>query len=257
MNEVTRHFCWHQNFVPWGLSAPALGLYTYIKSWKKKKSIQSDFKEIFLKLATNYQSDKMFLLTSKFHPQGVVSSCPGATCIYMYKIMKKKNCIKSDFKEIFLKLVANDGSDKRFPLTSKFCPLVVSAPDLQLYTFIKSWKDVYKVRDWRDSFKLATNGHSDKAFLLISKFWPEWVVCPYLGLCLNFFSSITADLNISSALRWAIQDQWSSGFHVLDKHSYQNMNRTDFENISCEICLNFAGINIVRQESISFDISCT
>ena len=29
--------------------------------------------------------DKMFLLTSKFHPQGVVSPCPGA--IYMYKIM--------------------------------------------------------------------------------------------------------------------------------------------------------------------------
>ena len=29
---------------------------------------------------------------------------------------------------------------------------------------------------------------------------------------LNFFSSITADFNISSALRWAIQDQWSSGY---------------------------------------------
>ena len=147
MNEVTRHFCWHQNFVPWGLSSPALGLYTCIKSWKK--CIKPDFKEIFLKLATNDRSDKMFLLTSKFHPQRVVSPCPGA--IYMYKIMKK-NCIKSDFKEIFLKLVANDGSDKRFLLTSKFCPLGLSAPDLQLYTFIKSWKDVYKVRDWRDSF---------------------------------------------------------------------------------------------------------
>ena len=73
---------------------------------------------------------------------------PGA--IYMYKIMK--NCIKSDFKEIFLKLVANDRSDKRFLLTSKFCPLGLSAPELWLYTFIKSWKDVYKVRGWRDSF---------------------------------------------------------------------------------------------------------
>ena len=89
---------------------------------------------MFLKLATNDRSDKMFLLTSKFHPQGVVSPCPGA--IYMYKIMKK-NCIKSDFKEIwkkkkkkkeiFLKLVANDGSDQRFLLTSKFCPLGLSA----------------------------------------------------------------------------------------------------------------------------------
>ena len=36
MTEVTRSFCWHQNFVPWGLYAPAPGLYTCIKSWKKK-----------------------------------------------------------------------------------------------------------------------------------------------------------------------------------------------------------------------------
>ena len=27
----------------------------------------------------------------------------------------------------------------------------------------------------------------------------------------NFLSSVTSDFNISSALRWAIQDQWSSG----------------------------------------------
>ena len=148
MNEVTRHFCWHQNCVPWGLSAPALGLYTCINSWKKK-CIKSDFKELFLKLATNDRSDKMFLLTSKFYPQGVVSPCPGA--IYMYKIMKKK-CIKSDFKETILKVVANDRSDKRFLLTSKFCLLGLSAPDLRLYTFIKSYKDVYEVRGWRDSF---------------------------------------------------------------------------------------------------------
>ena len=49
--------------------------------------IKSDFKEIFLKLTTYDWSDKMFLLTSKFCPQGVVSPCPGA--IYMCKIMKK------------------------------------------------------------------------------------------------------------------------------------------------------------------------
>ena len=49
--------------------------------------IKSDFKEIFLKLATYDWSDKRFLLTSKFCLQGVVSPCPGA--IYMYKIMKE------------------------------------------------------------------------------------------------------------------------------------------------------------------------
>ena len=47
------------------------------KILRKKKCIKSNFKEIFLKLVTNDQSDKMFLLTSKFCPQGVVSPCPG------------------------------------------------------------------------------------------------------------------------------------------------------------------------------------
>ena len=60
-------------------------------------------------------------------------------------------------------------------------------------------------------FKLATNDHSDKAFLLKSNLGLNGLSVPTLGLCLNFFSSITADFNKSPALRWAIQDQWSSG----------------------------------------------
>ena len=98
----------------------------------KKKCIKSYFKAIVLKLATIDRSDKMFLLTSKFHPQGVVSPCPGA--IYVYKIMKKK-CIKSDLEEIYLKLVANDRSDKWFLLTSKFYLLGLSAPQMQIYAY--------------------------------------------------------------------------------------------------------------------------
>ena len=54
--------------------------------------MKSDFKEIFLKLATNDRSDKIFLLTLKICPQGVVRPCPGA--VYMYKIMKKMYKIK-------------------------------------------------------------------------------------------------------------------------------------------------------------------
>ena len=60
-----------------------------------------------LKLATDDRSDKKFLLTSKLCPLGwggeAVCSSPGAT--YMYKIIK--NGIKSDFKEISLKLATN------------------------------------------------------------------------------------------------------------------------------------------------------
>ena len=81
---------------PGGLSAPAPGLYTCIKSYKK--CIKSDFKDVSLKLVVNDWSEKRFLLTSKFRPQGVVSPCPGA--IYMYKIMRKK-MHESDFKDFF------------------------------------------------------------------------------------------------------------------------------------------------------------
>ena len=62
--------------LPWG----------YIHALNHKKCIKSDFKEIFFKLATNDRRDKMFLLTSKFRPQGVVSPCPGA--IYIIKSWK-------------------------------------------------------------------------------------------------------------------------------------------------------------------------
>ena len=56
-----------------------------------------------LKLATDDQSDKKFLLMSKLCPLGAVCPRPGA--IYMY--IKEKNCIKTDFKEISLKLATN------------------------------------------------------------------------------------------------------------------------------------------------------
>ena len=111
MGKVIRPFCWHQNFVPKGLSAPALGLYTCTDSLKNV------YKIICLKL-----SDKMFLLTSKFCPQGVVCPCPRT--IYMYKI--------------FWKLATND-QWWGLPVDIKFGPSGLSAP-ARLYTCIKSWK---------------------------------------------------------------------------------------------------------------------
>ena len=161
--------------------------------------MKSDFREIFLKLVANDRSDKRFLLTSKFCPLWL-----SAPDLQLYTFIKSwKNVYKSEVEEI------------RFLLTSKFCPLWLSAPDLQLYTFIKSWKDVYKSEVEEILFKLATNDHNDEAFLLTSKFLPYWVVCPYPRAMFKLFSSITADFNISSALRWAIQDQWSSGVKFL------------------------------------------
>ena len=99
MIEVTRAFCWHKKFVPKRFSAFAPGLYTCIKSLKM--CIKSDFEEIILKLATFWQREKAFLLSSKFCPQGTVCHCPG---LYTYAETKKKMYMKSDFKAFFLNL---------------------------------------------------------------------------------------------------------------------------------------------------------
>ena len=75
--------------------------------WEKGKTI--DFSETIgvydLKLATDDRSDKKFLLTSKFCLLGAVCPLPRG---YIQVLNHEKNCIKSDFKEISLKLAANE-----------------------------------------------------------------------------------------------------------------------------------------------------
>ena len=53
----------------------------YMQKKHIKNGKKADFKEFFFKLAINGQSDKEFLLTLKFCPQGVV--CPYPEIIYM------------------------------------------------------------------------------------------------------------------------------------------------------------------------------
>ena len=65
-----------------------------------------------LKLATDDRSDKKFMLTSKLNPWELYAPLPrGYIHVLNHEKKKKKktkkNCIKSEFKEIFLKLVTN------------------------------------------------------------------------------------------------------------------------------------------------------
>ena len=59
---------------------------------------------------------------------------------YIHVEKHEKTCIKSDFKEIVLKLAINGQSDKGFLLTRTFVPKGLSAPALGLYTCIKALK---------------------------------------------------------------------------------------------------------------------
>ena len=82
-------------------------LVPYVFVWEKGKTM--DFSETIviydLKLATDDRSDKTFLLTSKLCPLGAVCPLPRG---YVHVFNHEKNYIKSDFKEISLKLATDD-----------------------------------------------------------------------------------------------------------------------------------------------------
>ena len=81
-------------------------LVPYAFVWEKGKTM--DFSEAIvvydLKLATDDRSDKKFLLTSKLCPQGALCPLPWG---YIHVLNHENKCIKSDFKEISLKLATN------------------------------------------------------------------------------------------------------------------------------------------------------
>ena len=72
-------------------------LVPYAFVWEKGKTMD-------LKLATDDRSDKKFLLTSKPCPLGTVCPLPRG---YIHVLNHEKKYMKSDFKEVSLKLATN------------------------------------------------------------------------------------------------------------------------------------------------------
>ena len=70
-------------------------------------------------------------------------------------------CIKSEFKEICLKLATNGRSDKGFLLTSKVCPGAI-----YMYKIIKN---VYKIRFRRDHFETCNIWAKRKGLSVVIK----------------------------------------------------------------------------------------
>ena len=128
--------------LPWG--------YIYIHVEKHlKMHIKSEFKEIFLKLATNGRSGKSFLLTSKFLSQGFVCPCSGA--IFMYKIIKK--CVSNqNSKSPFWNLQQMVKVIWAFCWRQNFVTRELSAPGFGLYTCMRILKNIYKIRLQSDFF---------------------------------------------------------------------------------------------------------
>ena len=78
-------------------------LVPYAFVWEKVKTMDFSETSVFfdLKLAAEGLSDKKFLLTSKLCPLGAVCFLPRG---YILVLNHENKCIKSDFKEISLKL---------------------------------------------------------------------------------------------------------------------------------------------------------
>ena len=118
-------------------------------------------------------------MTLGFCLQRVVCPCPGA--IYMWKTLKM--CIKSEFKEICLKLATNGRSDKGFLLTSKVCPQGVFCPYPVAIYMYKVIKNVYKIRFRRDHFETCNiRAKGNRPFCCHQNLCPQWIVCPCPGL---------------------------------------------------------------------------
>ena len=117
------------------------GPYAFI--WEKGKTMDfSDTIVVYdLKLATDDRSDKKFLLTSKLYPLGTVCPLPRG---YIHVLNHEKNCIKSDFKDIFWNLQQMTEVTRCSCWRQNFVPWGLTAPAAGLYTCIKSWKNCIK-----------------------------------------------------------------------------------------------------------------
>ena len=78
------------------------------------------------------------------------------------------------------------------------------------------------------------------------------------SIFLNFFSSITADFNISSAIRWAIQDQWSSGFLLYSITWILALYQMLIQNLSlvCELTIEILSKQTQIFKTFFFQCSC-
>ena len=88
--------------------------------------------------------------------------------IYMYKIMKKKIYVKSEFKADLLKLTANVQSDNSFLRCSKFTPLELSAPAPKVKN--KLYLASSSLTIWSIIMKLHKNDQSNKTSIFAYKF---------------------------------------------------------------------------------------
>ena len=108
---------------------------------------------------------RLFCWHQDFVHKGLSATAPGLyTCEKTLKM-----CIKSEFKEICLKLATNGRSDKGFLLTSKVCPQGVFCLCPGAIYMYKIIKNVYKIRFRRDHFETSNIMAKRKGLSIVIK----------------------------------------------------------------------------------------
>ena len=82
MTEVTRGFCWHQNFVPCGCLPLTCGYIHLLNHEKMCILVKSEVEEILFKLATNDHSDELSCWHQNFGPNGLSAPAQGLCLNY-------------------------------------------------------------------------------------------------------------------------------------------------------------------------------
>ena len=90
-------------------------------------------------------------------------------------------CIKSEFKEMCLKLAPNGHNDKGFLLTLKVCPQGVFCPCREAIYMYKVIKNVYKIRFRRDHFETYIIWAKRKGLSVVIKILSSMDCLPLLG----------------------------------------------------------------------------
>ena len=116
----------------------------------KKKGFFRNYCRLWFEISNRWPKWQDFSVDINTLSPGCVCPLPRG---YIHVLYHEKNCIKSDFKEISLKLATNEWSDKTFLLTSKPCPLWTVCPCSEVIYMYKIMKKLYKVRLQRDFFR--------------------------------------------------------------------------------------------------------
>ena len=122
---------------PEGCMPAVSGLYTYIKSWKKKIVLNQTWKRFLWNLQQMGKVIRPFCWHQTFAPWGLSAPAP----VYIHVLNHEKIVLNQTWKKFLWNLQQMGKVIRPFCWHQTFAPWGLSAPAPRIYTCIKSWKN--------------------------------------------------------------------------------------------------------------------